>query len=294
VEVTFLASESLGTRSMSTMIKAGRVTIIIDPGVALAPRRYGLPPHPLELKRLSEHWDRIKSAATSADILVVTHYHYDHHNPQEPDIYKEKTVLVKHPTNKINASQRRRAAFFLAQVRPVAGSLEYSDGKEFSIDDVTVRFSQPVFHGTSEKLGYVTEVSVSHGNRTLVFTSDVEGPSLEEQAAFVLEEEPNIVICDGPVTYMLGYRYAYESLEQSIAYVSRIFRETNVKEFIFEHHLLRDLDWKEKLKPLLLEAEECGVKVETAAEFMGLENEFLEANRKRLWEELGNKQTFRD
>jgi len=283
VKVTFLASESLGTRSMSTMVKAGRVTIIIDPGVALAPMRYGLPPHPIELERLGEHWNRIKYAAASADVLVVTHYHYDHHNPQEPEVYRGKTVLVKHPTSKINASQKRRAAFFLAQIRPVAGSLEYSDGKEFSLDDVAIRFSHPVFHGTSEKLGYVTEVSVSYGDSTLVFTSDVEGPSIEDQVAFVLEENPDIVICDGPVTYMLGYRYAYESFERSIAYVSRIFRETNVKEFIFEHHLLRDLDWKEKLKPLFLEAEECGVKVETAAEFMGLENEFLEANRKRLW-----------
>ncbi|MBS7288090.1 MAG: hypothetical protein KIH01_04935 [Candidatus Freyarchaeota archaeon] len=286
MEVNFLASESLGTRSMSTMVRSGRLNIVVDPGVALAPRRYGLPPHPIELKRMSEHWNRIKEAAIAADILVVTHYHYDHHNPHEPNIYRGKTVLVKHPTKKINLSQKRRAAFFFEQVRPLARVLEYSDGREFSFDNVTLKFSQPVFHGTSEKLGYVTELSISEGSCTLVFTSDVEGPSLEEQAEFILQEDPDIVICDGPVTYMLGYRYDYESLEKSLVYVSKIFHETKVKEFIFEHHLLRDLDWREKLKPLLLEAEDCGVKVVTAAEYMGLENELLEANRKNLWEKL--------
>lgn len=286
MEVNFLASESLGTRSMSTMVRAGRLNILLDPGVALAPRRYGLPPHPIELKRMGEHWNKIKEAAAAADILVVTHYHYDHHNPHEPGIYRGKTVFVKHPTKKINLSQKRRAAFFLEQVRPLAGVLEYSDGREFSFDNVTLRFSQPVFHGTSEKLGYVTELSISEGGYTLVFTSDVEGPSLEGQAEFILQEDPDIVICDGPVTYMLGYRYDYESLEKSLAYTSKIFHETKVKEFVFEHHLLRDLDWREKIKPLLLDAEDCGVRVRTAAEYMGLENDFLEANRKNLWEKF--------
>ncbi|MEM1658280.1 MAG: MBL fold metallo-hydrolase [Candidatus Jordarchaeales archaeon] len=283
MEVTFLASESLGTRSMSTVVKAGRLTILIDPGVALAPRRYGLPPHPIELERMNEHWGKIKEAAATADVIIVTHYHYDHHNPHDPSIYKDKIVLVKHPTKKINASQKRRAAFFLEQVKPFAGVIEYSDGREFSFDDVTLRFSQPVFHGTNEKLGYVTEVSISRGGRTLVFTSDVEGPSLEEQAKFILQEDPDILVCDGPVTYMLGYRYMYESLEQSLFYASKILHETKVKDFILEHHLLRDLEWRDRIKPLLLEAEECGVNVRTAAEYMGLENDFLEANRKNLW-----------
>jgi len=283
LEVTPLAFESLGTRSMATLVKAKKLKILLDPGVALAPRRYGLPPHPVELSRMREHWERIRAEASSSQVLVVTHYHYDHHNPREPEVYRGKTVFVKHPKRKINFSQRKRAALFLKEIGPLVGELDYSDGKEFSVDDVTIRFSEPVLHGTSERLGYVTEVSISHKDFTLVFTSDVEGPSISEQAEFIIDEDPSLVICDGPMTYMLGYRYGYESLEKTVENVTKIFSETRVKDFIFEHHLLRDLEWSEKLAELLRRAEELGVTVQTAAEYMGVENDFLEANRRKLW-----------
>lgn len=37
-----LASESLGVRSLATFVEAGGLRILIDPGVALGPKRYGL------------------------------------------------------------------------------------------------------------------------------------------------------------------------------------------------------------------------------------------------------------
>ncbi|MEW6329676.1 MAG: MBL fold metallo-hydrolase, partial [Candidatus Micrarchaeota archaeon] len=80
MKITPLAFDSLGTRSMCTFIETKDVNILIDPGVALAPSRYGLPPHSLELERLAEHWRTIKEHARSADIMIITHYHYDHHN----------------------------------------------------------------------------------------------------------------------------------------------------------------------------------------------------------------------
>ena len=41
-----VASDSMGTRSMATYVETKDVKIFIDPGVALGPSRYGLPPHP--------------------------------------------------------------------------------------------------------------------------------------------------------------------------------------------------------------------------------------------------------
>jgi predicted metallo-beta-lactamase superfamily hydrolase len=40
-----LAFDSFGVRSMSTFVETDDLRILIDPGVALAPIRYGLEPH---------------------------------------------------------------------------------------------------------------------------------------------------------------------------------------------------------------------------------------------------------
>lgn len=276
-----LAFDSMGTRSMATYVETRDVKILIDPGVALGPRRYGLPPHPLEFERLQEHWRRISSCAARCDVLVVTHYHYDHHNPEHPGIYEDKDVLIKHPSLKINPSQRRRAAFFLEKLADLPGRLEYCDGREFTYGETRIKFSPPVYHGTNARLGYVIEACVKEGGDAFVFTSDVEGPSLEDQVTFIMDENPNIIFTDGPMTYMLGYRYSQESLRRTLKNLGRVLRETRVRELVVDHHLLRDLEWKEKLSPLYEEA--GNARVLTAAEYAGVEPELLEARRKELY-----------
>jgi predicted metallo-beta-lactamase superfamily hydrolase len=274
-----LAADSLGTRSMATYVETGDLKILIDPGVALGPRRYGLPPHPLELQRLEEHWETIKRYASRCDLLVVTHYHYDHHDPEEPGVYEGKEVLIKHPTSKINYSQKRRAAYFIQQLSDLPERLEYCDGREFTYGETRLRFSDPVFHGTSSKLGYVVEVSVREGEETFLFTSDVQGPSLDDQVTFIMKENPNIIFADGPMTYMLGYRYSAKSLEKSVENLEAILRQTRVERLIIDHHLLRDLDWRDRIARVF----GTGKEVLTAAEFLGREPELLEARRKELY-----------
>lgn len=44
MEIEILATESLGVRSMATLIRMPGRTILIDPGVALGTIRYGLAP----------------------------------------------------------------------------------------------------------------------------------------------------------------------------------------------------------------------------------------------------------
>jgi len=87
LKVKPLAFDSFGVRSMATFVETDDIAVLIDPGVSLAPSRYNLPPHPMEEQRMSETWAAIKEHAARSDILVVTHYHYDHHDPAEPEIY---------------------------------------------------------------------------------------------------------------------------------------------------------------------------------------------------------------
>ena len=278
-----LAFDSFGVRSMATYVETDDIKILIDPGVSLAPIRYGLEPHPLEWKRLDETWEDIKRYAEKSDVLIVTHYHYDHHDPSHPEIYKGKTVFLKHPTQNINRSQRERAAYFLKVLKGFPKKLEYSDGKSFKFNRTEIRFSKAVCHGTNPRLGYVTEVSIKSGGECFLHTSDVEGPSLEDQIRFILDEKPDVLFVDGPMTYMLGFRYSYKSLEISNMNLIRAIKELNLQTLILDHHFLRDLKYKLRIKPVYEEAEKHNVQVVTAAEFGGRKIEMLEALRKELY-----------
>jgi predicted metallo-beta-lactamase superfamily hydrolase len=281
-----LAGDSLGTRSMATYIETKDCKVVIDPSVALGPYRYGLEPHPLELERMDDHWNKIKSYTKKADVLIITHYHYDHHDPDEPAVFKNKILFTKHPKKNINKSQKKRARFFLKQLGELPKKIEFSDGNEFSFGKTTIRFSEAVPHGTNTKLGYVTEVSIHSARTKFLHTSDVQGPALKEQLRFILDEQPKVIFCDGPMSYMLGFRYSKKNLQKSIKNINRIIRETKVKKLVLEHHLLRDLQWKKRIKNVYKVARKEKVKVMTFAEFLGKENEILEARRKELYTEM--------
>jgi predicted metallo-beta-lactamase superfamily hydrolase len=274
---------------MATFVETDDLTVLIDPGVSLAPSRYNLPPHPLEEQRMQETWAEIKEHASQSDVLIVTHYHYDHHDPEEPELYEGKIVYVKHPTEMINKSQAARASYFLDKLNELPSSLDSADGKEFKHGSTTITFSPPVYHGTNPRLGYVVEVSISCGGEKLVFTSDVEGPSVDDQVEFIIQENPDLVILDGPMTYMLGFRYSRKSLTSSIENIQRIMRETSVKSIVLEHHFMRDLHYKEWIAEVYEYAAEKGVKVSTAAEYCGRSIEMLEARRKELYGKIKNR-----
>ncbi len=284
MKIVPIAADSLGTRSMATFVETEDCSICIDPAVSLAPLRYSLPPHPIEYQRMDEHWESIKNYANKSEVLIITHYHYDHHDPGFPEMYRGKTVLIKHPTENINRSQRGRADFFLKHVEGMPGKLEYADSREFSFGNTKVRFSDAVFHGTGSRLGYVVEVCIREGEESFVFTSDVEGPNTKEQTEFIIKEAPNIVYLDGPLTYMLGYRYSYRSLSLAVENILRILNETGVEKLVIDHHFLRDLKWKERIARVFETANQ-GHKILTAAGFLSLENEMLEARRKELYKE---------
>jgi hypothetical protein len=287
IKIIPLAFDSFGVRSMATYVETCDRKILIDPGVSLAPSRYRLPPHPIEIERMHSSWRIIREYAKKSDILIITHYHYDHHDPTEPDIYENKITLIKHPKENINLSQRGRAAYFLEMLKGFPKELLVSDENEFKFGKTTIKFSRPVCHGTNPRLGYVTEVSISCGGEKLVFTSDVEGPSLPDQTQFILDEKPNVLIVDGPMTYMLGYRYSFKGLQISNENLTKVIRETPVETIMMEHHFMRDLRYRERIKPLYEIAKERKVKVLTAAEFLERNVELLEARRRELYQKYG-------
>jgi len=70
-DVSILAADSMGVRSLATVVNACGVRLGLDLGASLAPRRYGLPPHELELKALER---ALKRAAEEVQASDATRY----------------------------------------------------------------------------------------------------------------------------------------------------------------------------------------------------------------------------
>lgn len=285
MEIKLIAFDSLGVRSQSTFIQTKDILIHIDPAAALAPRRFGLPPHRVEVEKLYELVEEISEYLKEAEIVIITHYHYDHHDPNRlipVELYRGKEVYVKHPKEKINISQRIRASRFLKMIKQYAKEIKIADNNFIVKGGTTIKFSEPVPHGVNDRLGYVVEVSISDKEHSLVYTSDVEGPVLENQLRFILSEKPEIAIIDGPLTYMLGYRFSQEDLDNAVDNLKKIV-SSGVKTMILDHHLVRDPDYKDRIAEVLDYAKIFKVKVLTAAEFMGKPVNVLEVKRKELY-----------
>ncbi len=285
MKVVPLAADSMGTRSMATLVEVGEWRMVIDPGVALGPRRYGLPPHPLEEERFREHREKVKEAVRQAQVLVITHYHHDHYLPRDLEMYRGKTLIIKDPRSHINRNQALRARVLLEGVEGLAKGIMVAEGRSLSMGEVEVVFSGPVPHGKSPRLGHVVQVAVRHGRETFLFTSDVQGPLLPEHMEFILGMDPSFLYVDGPVTYLLGAKYSREDLDMAVKNLMEILVSTRVETMILDHHLTRDGRYRERISSVLSLARDLGKGVVTAAGFLGKEEDLLEARRKDLYGE---------
>ena len=117
-----------------------------------------------------------------------------------------------------------------------------------------------------------------------IHTSDVEGLIQEEQSSFIIENQPSMIILDGPLSYIPNF-LKEEKLEKSLNNIINVIYKCPLEILILDHHFLRDLEWRRIAEKIFNIAEELNVKVQTAAQYMKLPLEMLEANRKKLYEE---------
>src|SRR5260370_12175883 len=143
INVTPLAFESLGVRSMCTLVQTKDVTVLLDAGVALGPR-FRLMPHPREFQARDEARKRIEEAADKAKVVTISHYHHDHHTPNYLDpvwlgstpelsekTYTGKIVLAKDFRSKINTAQRRRGWMFKQAAEKMGKKKKTADNRTF-------------------------------------------------------------------------------------------------------------------------------------------------------------------
>ena len=282
MRITPLAADSLGARSMATLVETPDATFLLDPAVRLAPYRYDLPPHPTEKARQKDLWRQIKEAAKKAQVLTVSHYHYDHHNPDAPSLFRGKLAYVKDGKVNINRSQRERASAFVRAIKKYPLEIQVADGNRVDFGGAELTFSPAVPHGYNDELGYVVMARIAQGSEVFVHTGDVEGPPLKDQLGFLLDAEPTVLYADGPMTHMPDH-YPEAYTRRSLANLERVMRSTGLRTLILDHHLLRDREWRSRIEPLVATAAEHDITLTTAAEFAGKAVDQLEAHRDRLY-----------
>ncbi len=278
MEIIPIASESLGVRSMATFVKTKDVGIMIDPSVALCPRRYKLPPHKIEEDALENAKQRIRSFTLKSDIVTISHYHFDHYNPDET-FYKGKKILAKDIYHHINKSQQKRGIEFQKKIQDTC-ELINADDTSYTFGDTQLFCSPAFFHGPENvRVGYVMMVTICDKTKTIVHASDVQGPVTKEAAKYIIKQKPDILIMDGPPTNLLGFRFSKKSLLDATDNLIDIIKKTKCQ-VILDHHLLRDLQYKKRFsKPY----EMYNNKISSFAEFNHKKNNLLEAHRKIIW-----------
>ena len=291
----------MGVRSLCTQIITPDVNILLDPSAALA-FRYGLEPHPKEYEVLLKSLESIFVASRAADIISISHYHYDHVRPgftnfhynmssleELQRIFDGKKVYAKDYRENINPSQRRRGFFFLKDVKDVVDEIIWSDNTEVTIGDTRLVFSPPFPHGPiNSRLGFVVSTMIEYNNQRVVFAPDVQGPVADDTLAYLLNIKPELIIVGGPPLYIKRFSDADRVLaKESLTKLAKYTPKT-----VVDHHLMRSEDWIPWLKSIRELSSSINHEVLTMAELSGQENCCLEARRPQVYREFPPSEKF--
>lgn len=268
MEIEYIAFDSFGVKSSCILATTPDVRICVDPGIAIETGSFPFP-RDVKFALMEKYRLRIAKACSKADVVTISHYHYDHHQPI-PDWYKGKTLLIKDPQKAINKSQRERANYFLQIVKGIAKDIKVADNKEFRFGNTKISFSKPLWHGVANSaLGYVLMSTISTQGYKILHSSDIDGPSIEKYTDLILNENPDILILDGAPTYLLGYIHAYYNLCRSVLNLRRLIKSQKIKKIIFDHHALRDYRYKDLYYLAFEAAKDHQIELHTVAEELG-------------------------
>lgn len=284
MQITPLAAESMGVRSMATFVETADTRILIDPGIWLAEERLGLTPLAVESWTAEKLARRVRLFSESARVLVYTHFHPAQIEALPLETLADRTLFLKNPNQKVSAPRRKAAFGWLADVKTQSKTIEYADGRLFRLGNTRLVFSRPVA-AHEHAADTVIQLAVSEGKASFVYTSEIAGACTGEALDFILENDPDVIYLDGPVTYRSGPDIC--PLETRLEALKRLLSETRVRHLIIDHHLTRDFHWRQQIEPVFKLAQEREVQIQTAAEFRGDPIQLLESRRKQLAEASG-------
>lgn len=280
MDLEIIGCESLGVRGLSCRVEVGARTIVIDPGVALGMRRYGLAPHPLQVATGRDVRQSIVAALEDATDVVFSHFHGDHVPLADPNPYQLGFAQLPPAIRNVRAwSASPAGQSFTSQGRardladPLGPNLVVAEG----LADGPLRFSPAVPHGVGgAPFGSVMMTRIELESGAFVHASDIQ---LLNDATVdrILDWSPRRVLAAGPPLYL-------DKLDAALRRRARdnaLRLAAGVDTLILDHHLLRSLEglaWLEQL------SDAAGRRVQCAADFMGRPRQLLEARRRELYE----------
>lgn len=145
----------------------------------------------------------------------------------------------------------------------------WADGKTFRFGDTEIKVLEPWFHGVEyDRTGWIIPLIIRKKNITVFYSSDVMGPIIEDYVAYISKFKPDIIILDGPPTYLYPYMLNRINMLRAIENAKTIM-DLKPKLVIYDHHLLREKKWRQKVREVFKAAEKNDVKIMTAAEYLG-------------------------
>ncbi len=172
---------------------------------------------------------------------------------------------------RLSSEWARRPRFRERVDLPGGARLVLSDTYAFEASGVRVRLLGPHFHGVEyDRTGWVVPVLIEVGGSRVLYTSDLMGPIIEDYAEEVVRLRPRILLADGPPTYLYPYMLNRVNLMRAVENMVYILESCRGLELvIYDHHLLRERRWRERVAPVLEASRRTGVPVLTAAECLG-------------------------
>ena len=150
-------------------------------------------------------------------------------------------------------------------------NVEFADEKRFEFGSTTVEFSRPMFHGIEyDRTCWVIAVTVKEGKDTLLYSSDMMGPQIEDYAEYIINIRPKTIILDGPPIYLFPYMLNRINLNRAVENVIRIIRDSGSELIIYDHHLMRKKGYNKYMERVYQEAEKVGVKLLAASQTLGV------------------------
>jgi len=288
-----IATESMGTRSFCTLVHISPTfNILIDPSVALGPRRFGLKPHLDELAASYLTRQAINKLVEYSSVVIVSHYHGDHftlgvdriyeftNKELQYHLYSTAPIIYAKTKTGISYNQKKRS-YWLWKKQDY--NVQPADGKQYEFDKCTLEFSQPVAHGAKgTKMGKVIMTKIVTDSHCFIYTSDVMGLLTEKATQFIADNNPDTVFLDGPSIY--HPKTTETQKQQAVKNINSL----KVSNLIIDHHsarMLEEKQWREK---------NLNKKTYNAAQYIKLGNYLLEAQRKKLHQEEPLDQHFYD
>lgn len=272
MDVIPLAAESMGVRSMATLVDTGSIRILIDPGAYLAPSRYGLPPTPEERAVYEATVSHIVGVLCQVDAVIVTSYHEEHSNLL-PYVLSSAAVYLKTP---VEPSERRAAREIVQKLERTGRGFELASDRTVDWRNVSLSFSPPLPEGRTGE-GTAMAVSIRDKESCFVHGSDAHGPLSALAMDWMLRQRADVAYVSGPPTYRIGFQDApltTADLRTCRTNLTGLLRYSGCQ-VILDHMLFRDPAPRRWYNDLF----ETG-RVQSAAGFLGLPERPLEARRR--------------